>query len=102
LCRTLQNYRSVVTSAEVCDTPNGAVSLFSTQLAQQRGLVQVVDEGLLAVDLDDREPLAVAGLELVVPGDVDRLVGDPERVELLPRTLAERAVRRVEEDDGYG
>ena len=71
--------------------------------AAERGLVEVVDEGPLAVDLDHRQPLPVAGLELVDAADVHLLVGEPElgaeRGELRPRPLAERAVPSVEERD---
>ena len=59
----------------------------------------MVDEGALAVDLDHRQPLAVAGLELRVAGDVDRLVGHSEAVELAAGALTEVApVRRVDDD----
>jgi hypothetical protein len=102
LCPTLQIYRSVVTNAEVCDTRTRPSSPFSTQLAQQRSLVDVEDERPLAVDLDDGQPLAVARLEVGVTRDVDGLVGDAEPVELGARTLAQRAVRRVDEDDARG
>src|SRR5262245_24969961 len=39
--------------------------------AQECGGVQVVHEGPLAVDLDDREPLAVPRLKLRIAADVD-------------------------------
>ena len=66
-------------------------------------LVHEVHERPLAVDLDHRQPLAVARLELGVAGDVDlgelelrvRAHGD----ERLPRPLAEVAAGRVVEDD---
>jgi hypothetical protein len=66
-----------------------------------------VREGLLAVDLHDRERLAVAGLELRIAGDVDlleleRLVG-PHRLQHAPRRRAEMALGSVVEDDpDYG
>ena len=73
------------------------------QFPNKRGLVEVVDEGPLAVDLDHRQPLAVAPLQLGVTGDVDlselevRVRGD--RNERLPRPLAQVAAWRVVEDD---
>jgi hypothetical protein len=62
-----------------------------------------VRECLLAVDLHDRERLAVAGLELWVAGDVDlleleRLLG-PHRLQHPPRRRAEVALGSVVEDD---
>jgi hypothetical protein len=41
-------------------------------LAQKRGGVQVENEGPLAVDLDNGEPLAVPRLQLRIASDVDR------------------------------
>jgi hypothetical protein len=70
--------------------------------------IDVVDEGALAVDLDDRQPFAVPGLELGPAADVDlvelELVLAPHLCEGSPRTLAEMAVVRVEERyaNGYG
>ena len=66
-----------------------------------------VDERLLPVDLDDREQLAVAGLELRVAVDQDLLQLEaelvPERRDGLARTLAEVApLRAVEPNEGYG
>src|SRR6476646_9239506 len=56
------------------------------QFANKRGLVEVVDEGPLAVDLDHRQPLAVALLELGHAADVHLF-----EVELvLPAHLCER------------
>jgi hypothetical protein len=73
------------------------------ELAAEGCLVEVVDEGALAVDLDDREPLAVAPFELLDARDVDLRVGKAqlgsERGELRARALAQRAVARVEERD---
>jgi hypothetical protein len=63
----------------------------------------VVRERALAVDLDHRQPLAVARFELRVAGNVDlreleaRVRGDGD--ERLPRPLAEVATGRVVEDD---
>jgi hypothetical protein len=69
--------------------------------------VDVVHETPPAVDLDDRDPLPVPGLELGVA--VDRHLAQLE-AELVPRRaddaaggLAEMAARRgVEDDFGYG
>jgi hypothetical protein len=72
-------------------------------LAPEGGLVEVVDEGPLAVDLHHRQPLAVALLELGHAGDVDLLELEAELVaqarQLLARPLAEVAALRVEERD---
>jgi hypothetical protein len=73
--------------------------------AAQRVRVDVVGEDPLAVDLDDREPLPVAGLELGIAGDVDLLEREAELgtqlVELCARPVTEMAARRVVERD-YG
>ena len=73
------------------------------QLAEERSLVQVVDERALAVDLDHRQPLAIASLELGVAADVDlaqlELVLLPQRCELRARPLAQVAALGVVEDD---
>ena len=65
--------------------------------------LDVVDEGLTAVDLHDRDQLAVAGLELVVARDVDLPVVEvglaAEVGELRTRALAEVAALCVEQDD---
>src|SRR2546423_11011530 len=65
--------------------------------------LDVVDERALAVDLDDREELAVPGLEVVIPRDVDLAQVEAEllaqRGELRPRPLAEVAPLRVVEDN---
>ena len=69
----------------------------------KRSFIQVVYERPLTVDLDHRQPLAVALLQLGVTGDVDlrelevRVRGDCD--ERLPRPLAQVAARRVVEDD---
>jgi hypothetical protein len=69
--------------------------------------VYVVDEAPPAVDLDDRDPLAVRGLELgvAVDRDLPQLEAElvPCRGDDTPRRRAEVAARRGEEDDlGYG
>ena len=66
-----------------------------------------VDKGPLAVDLDDREQLAVPSLELGVAVDQDLLELEaevvPERRNGLTRTLTEvTPLRAVEPDEGYG
>jgi hypothetical protein len=66
-----------------------------------------VRERALAVDLDDRQPLAIPGLEVRIAGDVDlveleRLLG-PHRLQHPPRGSAQVALRRVvERDADYG
>ena len=74
--------------------------------AERVGLDEV-GERPLAVDLHDRKPLAVPGLELLVAADVDLLQLEPQlvprRVNDPPRGDAEVAPLGVEEDDaGYG
>jgi hypothetical protein len=70
--------------------------------------VNVVGEDALAFDLDDRQPLAVARLELGIAADVDLLelerVPRADVLEHLPRPLAEVTAGRGEERDanGYG
>jgi hypothetical protein len=63
----------------------------------------VVDEGPLAVDLDDGQPLAIAGLELGVAGDVHlaklELDVAPNLCERALGTLAEAAVVGVVNSD---
>jgi hypothetical protein len=65
--------------------------------------VDVVDERALAVDLHDRQPLPVPGLELRIAADVDLLHGEghfaANGLEDLPRALAEMTTLRVVEDD---
>jgi hypothetical protein len=73
------------------------------QPTEKRSLVQVVHERPLAVDLDHREPLAVARLELGVAADVDlpqvELVLLPQLCERAARALAEVAAVGVVDDD---
>src|SRR5258705_127057 len=52
-----------------CAGPSGGRTL-CVQFPDKRRRVEVVDEGSLAVDLDDRQPLAVALLELGHAADV--------------------------------
>jgi hypothetical protein len=88
------------------DCPPGVAvpeGLGSLELTAERRFVEVVDEGAGAVDLDDRQPLAVDLLEAVVAGDVDLLIGEPELaaqpLELGARPFAEGAPGRVEQRD---
>ena len=73
------------------------------EAAAEGGFVHVVREDPLAVDLDDRDQLAVGGLELWVAVDRDLLELELEllakRPDLCQRTLAEVAVGRVVDDD---
>jgi hypothetical protein len=60
----------------------------------------VVDEGPLAVDLDDGDPFPVGGLEAWDAGDVRLGVRDPLGVENRPSAVAQvAALRGVENDD---
>ena len=65
--------------------------------------LHVVREAAPAVDLDDRQPLAIRGLELGLAGDVDLVQVEAElgseRTHLGERTLAEVAPLRVIDDD---
>ena len=62
-----------------------------------------VDERLLAVDLDDRQQLAVPGLELRIAVDQDLVQLEaelvPERGDSLPRALAQVTARGPVEAD---
>jgi hypothetical protein len=69
--------------------------------------MHVVDETAPAVDLDDRDPLAVRGLELGIAVDRDLPQLEAELIarsrDDAPGGLAEVAAGRCEEDDvGYG
>jgi hypothetical protein len=69
--------------------------------------LHVVCEAAPSVDLDDRKPFSILGLEDLVPGDVHLSQDEPELGLELPdlreRALAEVAVGRVIDDDvGYG
>ena len=75
--------------------------------ATERVGLDVVHERSRAVDLHDRQPLAIARLELGVAAYVDLLELEPELLtqsrHLRPRTLAEvTALRVVEPDERYG
>jgi hypothetical protein len=81
--------------------------LSAIQLPAQGFGLHEVGEGLLAVDLHDRDQLSVASLELGVGGDVDLLQLEAELVaeggDRVPRPLAEVAsLGAVENDAGYG
>ena len=69
------------------------------QLPEEGRLVDVVDEGSLAVDFEDRQPFAVPRLELGLAGDVDDVVLHAQPPELLLGTVAEAAALRCEEDE---
>ena len=67
------------------------------KLAAKRIWRQVVDEGPLPLDLDNRQPFAVARLELGVAGDVDLLELEvklgAQDGKLVPGAVAEMAPR---------
>ena len=69
----------------------------------KRLLVHEVRERALAVDLDDREELAIPRLEGAVTADVDQLELEADvpsnRLDDIERALAERARRSVVDDD---
>ena len=71
--------------------------------AAKRVELHVIRETAPSVDLDDREPLAILGLERVVAGDVDLPQLEAELWLQLPnlskRALAEVAALRVVDDD---
>src|SRR6478736_6041966 len=73
------------------------------QFPNKRGLVEVVDEGPLAVDLDHRQPLAVALLELRHARDVHlfelELVRSVHLCERVAGALAEVATIGVIDND---
>jgi hypothetical protein len=88
-------------------TPAPAREPSADEASPERLGVDEVRERLLAVDLDHRQALAVAGLELRVAGDVDELQLEPELSLDVPydveRALAEVAVGgAVERDPGQG
>lgn len=72
-------------------------------LATKRVRLDVVSEGLDAVDLDDGDQLAVPRFELGVPADVDLPQVEVQLVvelrERRPRPLAQVAAVGVVEDD---
>ena len=65
--------------------------------------LDVIDERALAVDLDDRDQFAIAGLQVVVAGDVDFAQLEVELLaqlgELRPRALAQMAPLRAVQND---
>jgi hypothetical protein len=65
----------------------------------------VVDERALSVELDHRQPLAIAFLERRVAGDVDLVVREAELTlelrDLVTCPVAERAALPVEERDRF-
>jgi hypothetical protein len=73
----------------------------------ERVRVHVVRKTPLSVDLHDRDPLAIPGLELRIPVDLDLPQLEAELVSRsgddAPSGLAKMAARRGEECDlGYG
>jgi hypothetical protein len=82
--------------------------LCDLQTADERLPVDVIRESALALDLDDRQPFSIAGLELRIAAYVDlRELERPLRAHLLqhrPCPLAEvAALGEVKDDaDGYG
>jgi hypothetical protein len=97
LCRECNNFGTIACLA----------SAHGGELAAEGVIVEPVDERSLAVDLDHRQPLAVARLELGVAADVDlrqlesQLALQPPH--LIERPLAEVAALRVEDrDPRYG
>ncbi len=73
------------------------------QLPPECVRLDVIGERANPVDLDDREPLTVAGLELGVAADVDLLELEAElflqRGDLCPRALAEVTPLCMEDAD---
>jgi len=79
-----------------------------SDFASERGSVDVIDKGALPADLDHRQPLTVASLQLGVAADVHLLEVEaqlrPRLLERRTRPFAEvAAARRIENDvDCYG
>lgn len=73
------------------------------ELAPETFRLDVVDEGALAVDLDDRKELAIPSLELSIAGDVDLAKSEVEfllkRDQGLPGTPAQMTASGVVEHD---
>jgi hypothetical protein len=73
------------------------------EFATKRIWIEVVDESTLAVDLYDREPLAVARLQLRIPADVDFIELEVDLLSNLlenrARAFAEVATLRAIQDD---
>jgi hypothetical protein len=77
------------------------------ELSAQRIGLHEIGECPLSLDLDDRQPLTVQGLELGVTGDIDLLelkrLLDPYGLQHAPRGRAQVALGGVEENDpDYG
>jgi hypothetical protein len=74
----------------------------SVETAAEALRIDVVNEGALAVDLDDWKPLAITRLQIGVAGDVDLAEGEVElgleRAQDRARPLAEVALLRVIQD----
>jgi hypothetical protein len=69
------------------------------QFSLEGGGVDEVDEGPLAVDLNHRKPLPVCGLEPLITGDVDLVERLTARCQDVSSLVAQRAARRVIEND---
>ena len=87
--------QSAVGTASLCDLPAKRVRL------------DEVGERALAVDLDHRQPLPVAGLQLAVAVDADLLEPEPELLaggayDALRGGAEVAALGVVEDDAGYG
>ena len=71
--------------------------------APKRISIDVIDESALAVDLDDRQPLAILRLEPRIPADVDLVELEvglfADLFENHARAFAEVAALRVIQDD---
>src|SRR5947207_1765831 len=82
-------------------SPSLGATLCGGERAPEAVRLDVVDGRALAVDLHDREQLAVARLELVVAGDVHLAQVEVELLaqlrELRPRAVAEVAPSGVEQ-----
>jgi hypothetical protein len=74
-----------------------------SNFAAKCGEIDEIDERPLSVDLHDRQPFAICGLELGVSGDVHLLERLSAAEEHGARLLAEMAaLRRIENDVGGG
>jgi hypothetical protein len=90
----------------VCQSPPGRCAKKlppARKLPAERLRLDEVDESPLAVDLEHRQPLPVAGFEVRIAADVDLRELDAFREQRGARTLAEVAPRSgVEDEPGYG
>jgi len=77
----------------------GLASCSAFQPSPEGICIDEVDEGPLAVDFNDWEPLPVSRLELRVAANVDFVEGLAARCQDASSLVAERTARRVVEDD---